>query len=133
MFGWLIPLLLRAFEHLPLKCIVETEAERLASFVKPVVPDYRVELAVGAVNGLLWAFVVAAIAVVWFGDLRIGAIIAVAIFINLLCAAVSGVGIPMLLKLLGVDPALAGNVVLTTVTDVVGFMAFMGLATLFLL
>ena len=91
------------------------------------------ELAVGAVNGLLWAFVVAAIAVVWFGDLRIGAIIAVAIFINLLCAAVSGVGIPMLLKRLGVDPALAGNVVLTTVTDVVGFMAFLGLATVFLL
>lgn len=91
------------------------------------------ELAVGAVNGLLWAFVVSAIAVIWFGDLRIGAIIAVAIFINLLCAAVSGVGIPMMLKRLGVDPALAGNVVLTTVTDVVGFMAFLGLATVFLL
>jgi magnesium transporter len=77
--------------------------------------------------------VVSAIAVIWFGDLRIGAIIAVAIFINLLCAAVSGVGIPMMLKRLGVDPALAGNVVLTTVTDVVGFMAFLGLATVFLL
>ena len=91
------------------------------------------ELAVGVVNGLLWAVVVSAIAVIWFGDLRIGAIIAAAIFINTLCAAVSGVGIPMLLKRLGVDPALAGNVVLTMVTDVVGFMAFLGLATVFLL
>jgi len=91
------------------------------------------ELAVGLVNGILWALVIAGIAVLWFGDVRIGAIIAAAIWINLLCAAVSGVSVPMLLKRMGIDPALAGSVVLTTVTDVVGFFAFLGLATLFLL
>ncbi len=90
------------------------------------------ELAVGALNGLLWAFVVAAIATAWFESLKIGAIIAAAMIINLLVAALSGFGIPLLLRRLGIDPALAGSVVLTTVTDVVGFMAFLGLATVFL-
>ena len=59
--------------------------------------------------------------------------IAAAILLNLLCAAVSGLLIPLLLRRVGVDPALAGSVILTTVTDVVGFLAFLGLATLFLL
>jgi len=90
------------------------------------------EIAVGILNGLVWALVVAAIALVWFHDWRIGVIIAVAMTTNLLAAALSGVGIPLLLKRLGIDPALAGGVVLTTVTDCVGFMTLLGLGALFL-
>ena len=82
---------------------------------------------------MLWALVVAALAVAWFGSWQLGAVIAAAILLNLLCAAVSGLLIPLLLRRVGVDPALAGSVILTTVTDVVGFLAFLGLATLFLL
>jgi magnesium transporter len=93
----------------------------------------RKEMAVGALNGLLWAIVIALVAVAWFQDLRIGGIIAAAIVLNLLSAALSGITIPLALKRLGIDPALAGSVVLTTVTDIVGFMAFLGLATLWLL
>ena len=91
------------------------------------------ELSVGALNGIIWSLVVATIAVIWFGSVAIGGIIATAIMINLLAAALSGVGIPLLLKKLGIDPALAGSVVLTTVTDIVGFFAFLGLATLLLI
>jgi magnesium transporter len=91
------------------------------------------EAAIGGLNGLLWAAVVALVAWAWFGDWRISAVIGAAIIINLLAAAVSGVLIPLLLKRFAVDPALAGGVVLTTVTDVVGFLAFLGLATVFLL
>ena len=90
------------------------------------------ELAVGLLNGVLWATVVAAIAIIWFGDYRIGAIIGVAIVLNLIFAAFSGAMIPLLLRRMGADPALGGSVMLTTVTDVVGFMAFLGLATIFL-
>lgn len=91
------------------------------------------ELAIGGLNGLLWAVVIALVAWAWFGDWRIALVIAAAIVINLLAAALSGVLIPLLLKRFAVDPALAGGVVLTTVTDVVGFLAFLGLGTLFLL
>src|SRR3989338_769055 len=91
------------------------------------------ELMIGAVNGLVWALVVAAVAVWWNGNLVIGALIAAAMIINLAFAALSGVGIPFLVRRLGVDPALASGVILTTVTDVVGFFAFLGLATLFLI
>jgi magnesium transporter len=91
------------------------------------------ELAVGALNGLLWATVIATLAYVWFGSLAIGGIIALAILINLICAALAGVLLPLLLRNLGIDPALAGSVVLTTVTDVVGFLAFLGLATVLLI
>jgi len=91
------------------------------------------EMAIGALNGMLWAVVVALVAWAWFGDWRIAVVIAAAIIINLLAAAFSGVLIPLLLKRFAVDPALAGGVVLTTVTDVVGFLAFLGLGTLFLL
>jgi magnesium transporter len=93
------------------------------------------EMGIGLLNGVLWALVVAALAVVWFGNLAIGGIIAAAILLNLLCAALAGVTIPLILRIplvlraVGVDPALAGSVVLTTVTDVVGFFAFLGLAT----
>jgi magnesium transporter len=91
------------------------------------------ELGVAALNGVLWACVVALLAVAWFGSWQIGGIIAAAILLNLLCAALAGVTIPLLLRRFGTDPALAGGVILTTVTDVVGFAAFLGLATLVLL
>jgi magnesium transporter len=91
------------------------------------------ELGIGALNGLIWALVVAALATLWFGNWEIGGIIAAAILLNLLCAALAGVAIPLVLRGVGIDPALAGSVVLTTVTDVVGFFAFLGLATLLLL
>ncbi|HEB63188.1 MAG TPA: magnesium transporter [Gammaproteobacteria bacterium] len=90
------------------------------------------ELGVGFINGVLWAIVVAAITWLWF-DPQIGMIIAAAIIINMVIAAVAGVMIPLLLKKFGADPALGGSVMLTTVTDVIGFMAFLGLATLVLL
>ncbi|MEN8260674.1 MAG: magnesium transporter [Pseudomonadota bacterium] len=90
------------------------------------------ELAVGALNGLIWALVVATVAGVWFHHAGIGALIGGAMMINLICAALAGASIPLLLHRFGVDPALAGGVILTTVTDVVGFMAFLGLATLYL-
>ena len=91
------------------------------------------EIWVSIWNGLIWAVVLAAIADLWFGDVRLGLIIAAAIIINLLVAAFAGATIPLLLRRLGADPALGGGVVLTTVTDVVGFFAFLGLATIFLM
>ncbi|MGR9074085.1 MAG: magnesium transporter [Gammaproteobacteria bacterium] len=93
----------------------------------------RKELVIGMMNGLLWAVVVAAIAWMWFGDSGIGIIIGAAIVINLIAAAAAGIAVPLLLHRFGVDPALSGAVILTTVTDVVGFMSFLGLATVFLL
>ncbi|MEE4190144.1 MAG: magnesium transporter, partial [Halieaceae bacterium] len=88
------------------------------------------EFMVGALNGLLWSGVVALAASLWFADWQIGAIIAAAMVINLVTAGVAGTLIPLLMKRYSIDPALAGGVVLTTVTDVVGFMSFLGLATL---
>jgi len=90
------------------------------------------ELAVGALNGLLWSFIVALVAFFWFKDPQLSAIIAVAILVNLVVAALAGATIPLILKKLGIDPALAGGVVLTTVTDVVGFLTFLGLAAAFI-
>lgn len=94
---------------------------------------FNKEVMVSILNGALWALVVAIIAIVWFGDLAIGAVIAAALIINLLFAASSGVVIPLILRKAGVDPAIAGSVILTTVTDIVGLLAFLGLATVFLL
>ncbi|MGZ4958840.1 MAG: magnesium transporter [Methylomonas sp.] len=91
------------------------------------------EVSVGLINGLVWAVVVATIAGFWFHNAHIGMLLGVALVINLVCAALSGVLIPVALDKMGIDPALAGGVLLTTVTDVVGFMAFLGLATLLLL
>lgn len=88
------------------------------------------EVAVGLLNGMVWAIVVAAAALLWFRDYTISAVIAAALIINLFAAAGSGVAIPLLLKKMRIDPALAGGVILTTVTDVIGFVAFLGLATL---
>lgn len=91
------------------------------------------EIMVSMMNGVIWSLVVALIAAAWFGNLQIGAVIAAALVINLICAALAGFTIPLTLKRMGIDPALAGNVLLTTVTDVVGFMAFLGLGTWYLL
>jgi magnesium transporter len=91
------------------------------------------EIWVSIWNGLIWAVVLAVIADLWFDDYRLGLIIAAAIIINLLVAAIAGASIPLLLRRMGADPALGGGVVLTTVTDVVGFFAFLGLATIFLM
>jgi magnesium transporter len=90
------------------------------------------EVAVGIFNGFIWATVVAVVVSVWFDDTSIGFIIGLAMIINLIVAAFAGALIPMTLNRFGVDPAIAGGVILTTVTDVVGFMTFLGLATLFL-
>jgi magnesium transporter len=93
----------------------------------------RKEFAVGFLNSMLWAATVGVIATLWFNDSSIGWLIAVAMTINLLFAAVSGALIPMILDKFKIDPALAGGVFLTTVTDIVGFLAFLGLATIFLI
>jgi magnesium transporter len=93
----------------------------------------RKELMVGILNGAGWAVIVAIFTYLWFGDPRIGGVIAAAMIINLVVAALAGFSIPMLLKRMQIDPALAGGVVLTTVTDVVGYMAFLGLGALILL
>jgi magnesium transporter len=90
------------------------------------------EITVGLLNGVLWAMVVAALTVLWFQDLQIAAIIAIALTVNLVAGAFAGAIIPVVLKRMGIDPALAGSVVLTTFTDVIGVLAFLGLATVFL-
>ncbi len=84
-------------------------------------------------NGFLWAFIVSIIASLWFQDMSLGMLLGAAMLINLVCAAVAGAGIPLVLDKMGIDPALAGGVLLTTVTDCIGFMAFLGLATVFLM
>jgi len=90
------------------------------------------EMLVGMLNGFTWALIISAIVILWFDDLLLGAIIAAAMLINLIVAALAGATIPLLLQRLGIDPALAGGVVLTTVTDVVGFLSFLGLAAMVL-
>ncbi len=91
------------------------------------------ELLVGVLNGSFWAVVVAMISGFWFESFGIGLILGAAMIINLVCAALAGALIPMLLQQIKIDPALAGGVILTTITDMIGFWAFLGLATVFLL
>ena len=91
------------------------------------------ECAIGLLNGVLWASVVGFVATLWFSNQGLGLIIGLAMIINLACAALAGSMIPLILKKFGVDPAIAGGVILTTFTDVIGFMTFLGLATVFLL
>ena len=90
------------------------------------------ELWVGVINGVVWAGVVGLVAGLWFESLGLALVAGAALAINLVCAALSGAVIPMLLKRLDIDPALAGGVILTTVTDVVGFLALLGLGAWFL-
>lgn len=91
------------------------------------------EVAVGTINGVLFAFLAGLIAWVWFANPLIGAIIGLAMVINLIVAAFAGVAIPLLLERTGVDPAIASAVILTALTDVIGFVAFLGLAALVIL
>ena len=91
----------------------------------------RREVAVGLINGCLWALVVAVAATAVFQDSQLGMIIAAALVINLLVAALAGALLPGILRAMNIDPAIAGTVVLTTITDVVGFLSFLGLATVF--
>ncbi|MDH5516646.1 MAG: magnesium transporter [Gammaproteobacteria bacterium] len=91
------------------------------------------ELSVGLLNGLAWSVIVALLTYIWFQDTGISLILAAAMILNLTAAALSGVLIPVILTRMKIDPALSGAVILTTVTDVVGFLSFLGLATLFLL
>jgi magnesium transporter len=90
------------------------------------------ESAVGLLNGMLFAVIMAAIAFFWFGSGDLGLVIGVAMIVNLLAAALAGILIPLGLDALGLDPAIASGVFVTTVTDVVGFFAFLGLAALWL-
>jgi magnesium transporter len=90
------------------------------------------ELSVGILNGMMWAIVIATLVGFWKQDVQLGLIIAFAMMVNLTVAGLAGVGIPLILKRYNIDPALAGGVILTTVTDVVGLIAFLGLATFLL-
>ncbi len=91
------------------------------------------EAMVGIVNGIIWAAVVTVVTILWFGDAKLGMVIGAAMIINLFIAAAAGALIPIIQKNIGIDPALAGHVVLIAVTDVVGFLSFLGLATIILL
>ncbi len=93
----------------------------------------RREVAVGLVNGLAFAVIMGVIGILWFGSPALGAVIAAAMVINLVVAGLAGIAIPVLLEKAGVDPALASGAFVTTVTDVVGFFAFLGLAVVVLL
>lgn len=89
------------------------------------------EMLSGLLNGVLWASALGLLTAWWFNDIKMAIIIGIATVINLITAAIGGTLLPSLLKRMGIDPALAGGVALTTLTDVVGFMAFLGLATFF--
>ena len=91
------------------------------------------EFAVGALNGLLYAMVVGVIVSLWFGNPVMAVIIGLAMAINLMAAALTGTILPVVLRALHIDPALAGSVILTTITDIVGFVSFLGLAAVFLI
>ncbi|KZY73610.1 magnesium transporter, partial [Oleiphilus sp. HI0067] len=88
------------------------------------------EFTVSMINGALWAAVVSGLAMLWFKDITIGIVIASALMINLVVAAIAGTVLPYFLKSRDIDPALAGGVILTTITDVVGFLSFLGLASI---
>ena len=84
------------------------------------------------VNGILLSVLVGGITYFWFDDMIIAALICAAMVTNLICSAIAGIFIPVVLRKFNQDPAIAGSVVVTTVTDVIGFFSFLGLATLFL-
>jgi magnesium transporter len=90
------------------------------------------ETAVGLLNGLAFALIMGVIVLLWYGQGKLGLVIAAAMIVNLLAAALGGILIPLVLHRLGFDPAVSSTVFVTTVTDVVGFLSFLGLATLWL-
>lgn len=91
------------------------------------------EIAIGFLNGAIWAILIASVIALWKQDYMLGIIIAFAMMINMIAAALAGATLPMIMKRLKIDPPLAGSVILTTITDVVGIFAFLGTATLFLI
>jgi magnesium transporter len=91
------------------------------------------ELAIGFFNGLIWASLIAGVIALWKQDVMLGAVIAFAMMINMVAAGLAGATLPIIMKKMNIDPALAGTVILTTITDVVGIFAFLGTATIFLL
>ncbi|MBO6884987.1 MAG: magnesium transporter [Marivita sp.] len=93
----------------------------------------RREVLVGLINGLAFALIMGLVGYVWFGSMALGGVIAAAMVINLIVAGLAGTGIPIVLEKMGIDPALASGAFVTTVTDVVGFFAFLGLAVVVLL
>ena len=94
---------------------------------------FKRELAVAILNGIILSLIISLVTYVWFNQLILSALIAAAMIINLLSSVVAGVFVPIILRKLNQDPAIAGSVIVTTVTDVVGFVSFLGLATIFLL
>jgi magnesium transporter len=93
----------------------------------------RREAAVGLINGLVFAVMMGIVSLIWFGSPALGMVIALAMIINLLVAGLAGIAIPVVMERVGIDPALASGTFVTTVTDVVGFMAFLGMASMVLL
>lgn len=93
----------------------------------------RREVTVGVLNGIIFAVLIGIVASFWFGSSALGLVIAIAMVINMVAAALAGILIPMVLDKVGADPAIASSVFVTTVTDVVGFLAFLGLASAVLL
>ncbi len=91
------------------------------------------ETFVGGINGIIFAFLVGLLASYWFGDSLLGFVIAIAMILNLLIAGLAGTLIPITLNKLNIDPALASGVILTTITDVFGFLSFLGLASIFII
>lgn len=90
------------------------------------------ELAIGLLNGLIWALLIASVVALWKQDLTLGFVIAFAMMVNMVAAGLSGAVLPIAMKKANIDPALAGSVILTTITDVVGIFAFLGTASIFL-
>ena len=93
----------------------------------------RREVLVGLINGLIFAVLMGLVGAIWFDNMMLGLVIAVAMVINMVVAGLAGTGVPILLEKMGVDPALASGAFVTTVTDVIGFFAFLGLAAVWLL
>ena len=91
------------------------------------------ELAIGFLNGMIWALLIASVIALWKQDLMLGGVIAFAMMVNMVAAGLSGATLPIIMKKMKIDPALAGSVILTTITDVVGIFAFLGTATLLLM
>ncbi len=91
------------------------------------------ELLIGFLNGIIWATLIASVVALWKQDFMLGVIIAFAMLVNMIAAGLAGATLPLIMKKLKIDPALAGSVILTTITDVIGIFAFLGTATLFLI
>ena len=91
------------------------------------------ETIIGSINGIIFAIIISLVSIYWFQDLMLGIILGLAMVLNLILAGFAGTIIPLALEKMRIDPALASAVILTTITDVFGFLSFLGLATLFLI